>query len=102
MDWKKLKRKIPHRVQIAKAAWYEVLYTDDFKDGTTLGETRFEQRQIVIKNGQSPKMTVVTYLHECAHAFSAEHEINLTETQVLALEKAFYYMLKFNNIFMDK
>lgn len=102
MDWKKLRRKIPHRVQIAKNAWYEVMYCDDFKDGQTLGETRHDPRQIVILNGQSPKMTVVTYLHECAHAFSNEHETNLTEAQVLTLEKAFYYMLKVDNIFSEK
>lgn len=99
MNWEKLRKKIPHRVQIARNAWYEVLYTDDFKDGNTYGETRFDPRQIVIQNGLSPKLTVVTYLHECAHAFAAEHDINLTETQILAMEKAFYYILKDGNIF---
>lgn len=102
MDWKKLRRKIPHRVQVAKNAWYEVAYVDDFKDGSTYGETRFDPRQIVIQNGLSPKLTVTTYIHECAHAFSEEHEAGLTESQILALEKAFYYMLKSDNVFAEK
>jgi hypothetical protein len=102
MDWKKLRRKIPHRVQIAKDAWYEIVWVDDFKDGKTLGETRHDPRQIAILNGQSPKMTVVTYLHELMHAFCNENEADLTETQVLAFEKSFYYMLKADNLFVDK
>jgi hypothetical protein len=102
MDWKKLRKRIPHRIQVAKNAWYEVVYIDDFKDGNTYGETRFDPRQIVIQNGLPPKLTVTIFLHEACHAFSAEHDINLTETQILALEKAFYYMLKTDNLFVEK
>ena len=101
MDWKKLKRHIPHRVQISKTAWYEIVYINDFKDGKTLGETRFEPKQIVILNGISPKLTVITYLHECAHAYSEEHGLGLTENQILAMEKGFYYLLKAGNIFVE-
>jgi hypothetical protein len=102
MDWKKLKRRIPHRVQVAKDAWYEVLYVDDFKDGKTLGETRHDPRQIVLLNGQSPKSAVTTYLHELIHAFSNENDADLTEAQVLAFEKSFYYILKSDNLFTEK
>lgn len=102
INWKKLKRQIPHRVQITKNVWYEVVYADDFKDGKTLGETRYDMKQIVILNNQSPKMTVVTYLHELEHAFEMENEIGLTENQILKMEKSFYYRLKPDNIFSDK
>lgn len=102
MDWKKLRRHIPHRIQISKDVWFEVVWVDDFKDGKTYGETRWEPNQIAILNGLSPKLTVITYLHECAHAFSGIHEANLTETQILALENSFYYILKENNLFVDK
>jgi hypothetical protein len=102
MDWKKLRRRIPHRVQVAKDAWYEIMWVDDFKDGQTYGETRHDPKQIVIQNGLSPKLTVLVYLHELTHAFSNENDANLTETQVLAFEKSFYYMLKMDNLFVEK
>lgn len=98
VDWKKLKRRIPRSVQVGKST-YEVLWTDDFKDGTTLGETRFDPKQIIIKKGLSPKLTVHVYFHEFLHSVSHETGANLTENQVLALEKAFYYFVKVDNLF---
>lgn len=99
VDWKKLKRKIPHRVQLGHTVHYEVVWADSFVDPHTMGETRFDSRQIVIKKGLTPKMTVVTFLHEVAHAYSYIYNLNLTETQVLNMEKGFYYLLKNGNIF---
>jgi hypothetical protein len=102
MDWKKLRRRIPHRVQVTKDTWYEIVWVDDFKDGKTLGETRHDSKQIVILNGQSPKVTVTVYMHELTHAFSDENGSNMTEAQVLDFEKSFYYILKENNLFTEK
>lgn len=99
VNWKKLKANIPHFVQVNRKAIYEILYTDEFLDGKTLGETRFNPRQIVIKNGMTPKETVKTYYHELQHAFSEEYGAKLTENQVLALEQGAYYWFKSNNIF---
>lgn len=101
MNWKSLKNRIPHFVQMGKST-YEVLYIDEFKDGKTLGETRFDPKQIVIKNGLTPKMTVITFLHECFHSASEEFGIGLTENQVLSLEKSLYFWLKPGNIFKAK
>lgn len=99
VNWKKLANKIPHRVQIASKAYYEVVWVSDFPDGNTLGETRFDQKQIAIKQGLTPKLTVTTFIHELCHAASYEHNINLTESQILAMEKSFYFWLKDKNVF---
>lgn len=98
--WIKWVKKIPSTVQLSRKGKYEVVWTDTIKDDTdVLGETRFDPKQIVIKNGQSPKETVHTYVHEILHAVSAEYDVNLTEAQVRKLEKALYYILKDGNIF---
>lgn len=72
---------------------------DSFVDENVLGETRFDVKQIAIKDDQPPKEKVHTYLHELLHAISDEYEVGLTETQVRALEKAIYYILKGDNVF---
>lgn len=99
VDWKKFNRIIPHRVQVARNAFYEILYVDSFVQDDVLGETRFDRKQIVIKDNQTPKEKVHTYIHELLHAVSEEYDVNLTEPQVQALEKALYYILKSDNVF---
>lgn len=99
INWKKYKNKIPHAVKIGSKDLYEVLWVDDFLDKGNVGETRFGEKQIVIKKGLTPKLTVTTYLHECLHALSDKHDLNLTEKQVLAFEKSFAYLLLDGNIF---
>lgn len=99
INWKSLTNKIPHRVQLTRKSHYEVCYIDTFVDDSILGETRFDRKQIVIKDKQSPKEKVHTYIHELLHAISEEYEVGLTETQVRALEKSLYYMLKTGNVF---
>ena len=102
VDWKKLKRHIPHRVQMNKNTYFEVLWVESFKDTNILGEMRLDHKQIVIKKGMSPKLTVTVFLHECCHAVSDLNNIKLTENQIQALESSFYYLLKPGNVFSDK
>jgi len=99
VNWKKLVKKIPNKVQLAKRGEYEVVWVDEFKQHDTIGETRFDRKQIAIKKNLSPKLTIITYLHEVIHGLSAEHDAQLTENQVLALEKGLYYLLKDGNLF---
>lgn len=94
IKYKSLAKNIPHRIKIGTTE-YEVLYVDDFKDGATAGETRWDPPQIIIKNGMSAKETVHTAFHEFIHAVSAEYDVNLTESQVEALEQSFTVMKKF-------
>jgi len=77
---------------------YEILYTEDFKDGKTLGETRFDPRQILLKANESDRETFHTYIHELLHAVSEEYKIGLTEGQVRKLEKSLQDWLKPGNI----
>lgn len=86
-DWSKVKSKIPPHVKI-RSKTYEVLWIENFKDGKTLGETRFAERQIVLLKNMKPKMAVSTFFHEILHAISFECEAELTENQVLAVEKS--------------
>lgn len=92
--------RIPQTVQVSRKGKYEVLWTDLIReDHRTMGETRFSPNQIVLRNGQTYKEGVSTYLHELIHAVSNEYDVGLTETQVMKLEKAVYYMLKQGNVF---
>lgn len=75
------------------------MWIDSFLDPETMGETRFDPKQIILKKGYSDKETVHTYLHECLHALSHEFDIGLTEEQVKSFEKGLYYILKSNNLF---
>lgn len=99
INWKALTKRIPHRVQVSRKSFYEICYVDTFVDKNVLGETRFDRKQIVLKDDQPQKEKVHTYLHELLHAISEEYEVNLTESQVQALEKAIYYILKPDNVF---
>ena len=98
VNWKKLTKLIPHRVQVSRKSFYEICYVDSFVDEKVLGETRFDRKQIVIKDKQHPKELIHTYIHELLHAVSAEYDVNLTESQVQALEKSLYYILKSDNV----
>lgn len=98
INWNHLKKRIPSRVIIGNNS-YEILFIDEFNNPSTLGETRLEDKQIVLKNGQTSKELVKTYLHECLHAISEEYDVGLTEQQILKLEDSLTFILKDGNIF---
>lgn len=95
---KKLIEKIPSHIKITNRVSYELVYIPDFRDGKTLGETRFDTKQIVIKAGQTPIETAKVIIHEVFHALALENEFDLSEKQVLALEEATYSFLRLNKI----
>lgn len=101
MRWKTMKKNIPNFIKIHKTS-YEVLWTEDFKDGATAGETRFDPNQIVIMKNMPTKETVLTLFHEFIHAVDHENEIGLTENQVLKLEKAMPVFVKLLNELQGK
>lgn len=91
---------IPSHVRITKKVTYEVLYTDEFlRDDKQMGECRFEEKQILIKTGESPTETFKTYLHEVLHAMAYENGFILTETQVGDIEESLFRILKLNKVF---
>lgn len=98
INWFKYLQNIPPQIKIGKSI-FEILWIDQFKDKEQVGESRFsEEKQIIIKIGQSNKETVHTYFHEVLHAISEEYNVNLTEKQVLNLEKALKDLIKDNNL----
>lgn len=94
INYKKLKKNVPNKIHVAPKSFYEVLYIDGFHtdspDGRkTFGETRFDPQQIVLNNNQPDKEAIFTLWHEMCHALSEEYETNLTENQVISVEKWF-------------
>ncbi len=100
VNWKKLANQIPHKVQLSKRLSYEVSYAR-FDRPELLGESRPATKQIIIREGMGAKETVITYIHELLHSISDVGEVKLTENQIQALEKFFYYALKPGNVFME-
>jgi hypothetical protein len=98
-NFSSLKKNIPNKVRVKPRIFYEVLWSEDFhfdKEGQkTYGITRFDPRQIVINKNQPDKESCHTYFHEFLHAVSHEYEVNLTENQVIALEKSFNTIREF-------
>lgn len=87
---------IPPHIKVSTKKSYEVLHIEDFKDGLTYGECRFDPPQIVLKKGLAPKEEFSTFIHELLHMASFEADAGLTETQVLKLEKVILKMLVAN------
>lgn len=99
MAKKKLKDLIPSKVRITSKISYEILFVDEFSDPSCLGECRPNEKQIVLKNGQSDTEIYSCYIHELLHSFSFEYkDLNLTEKQVQKLEEAMYRYQRLNGI----
>lgn len=94
INWKKVRNRIPTHIMLNRKRW-EIVWTEDFYDGETLGETRYETRQIVIKSGRPDKETVHTYIHEMLHALQGSYGAGLTENQVQALEVGTVDLIRF-------
>lgn len=94
INWKKIAKNIPNIINVGNKVDYEIVSIDEFKDGETRGEARFETKQIVLLNSMKPKEKVSTLLHELYHIYSEETGIDLTEKQVLGLESKSHYLIK--------
>lgn len=78
---------------------YEVLYVDEFpKDHKQIGESRIwpHGKQILLKKDLGKVEMLKTFIHEMIHIVTLENDVNLTEKQVLALEEALWWTLRFN------
>lgn len=106
MSYRQLRKNIPNKIKAKSRIFYEVLWSDNFafeKDGNKVyGITRFDPNQIVISTTQGDKEAVHTFFHEALHMWSEEHEIGLTENQVMKLEKCFGPMKEFFAILEGK
>ena len=99
VNWKSLHRQINFKIQLKRNVFYEVVWVNDFPNGKTEGETRFQERQIALKKDVNARETVKTFLHEVAHAFAHEYDIPLPESSVEKLEEGLYFLLKKDNLF---
>lgn len=86
----------PNLIRYSSKKTYEVLKIKDFKDGNTLGEFRPDSAQIVLLEGLESKAEFSCLLHELMHLVSFETDANLTESQVLKLEKGLMRLLTQN------
>jgi len=105
-NWRKLVKRIPSKVQIARKLFYDVVWVSEFRDNngvineSYVGLCDKNKRIIYILNTLSNKEKVLTYLHELIHAFSDENDIGITERQVGLIEKkCLTFVIKSGNIF---
>lgn len=100
INWSKYYNSIPAKIIIGKSV-YKIFWVDEYpKDNKQLGETNFSPiKYISININQTVKESVMTYWHEILHAMSYEYNANLTEKQVLALEKSLPLIIKRDNMF---
>ena len=89
--------KIPSRIKIKNKVVYELVWVDEFADSDTLGECRPWASQIAIKNGQSDKQEMKTFLHEMLHAICEERGIKVSHRAIYQLEDALFYILFHND-----
>lgn len=101
IDWAKYFKRIPVSVQLTKKVKYDVLWTRPDPSLDHIGRTHTDSKQIIVDNTLKPKLAVHTYIHELIHAISEEYKVGLSEKQVLALEKALYFVLKPVNVFKE-
>jgi predicted GTPase len=103
MNWKRLLKRIPHKVQVTAKVAYSILWAtkEIHRAEDCYGVTHLDTKQIILTQGQTPKEAVHTYLHEILHSFSEEYDIGLTESQVRKCERALYYILKEGNVFSE-
>lgn len=101
INWKYYFKRIPVNVQVSKNVKYDILWTKPDPSLDHVGRTHLDSRHIVVSTELGPRMAVHTYIHEFLHAASEEYEVGLTEKQVLALEKALYFVLKPGNLFKE-
>lgn len=88
--------KIPGKVRIKSRSSYEVLFVPGFEDKKTLGECRFDTKQIVLSTNQTPEELSKTFIHELSHAIDVGYGLGLTHSQIYKLENAILKVLKLN------
>lgn len=92
---------IPSKVRITRRIHYEVLWVQEFHNcPDTLGECRPNEKQIVLKVGQTPDQLLKTFIHEVFHAFKFEYPSlkKLGHREIYGLELPIYNFLKLNKL----
>lgn len=87
---------IPPRVKITSKVAYTVVWVSEFEDETLVGQCDLDNKQILLKMGESDDETSWTFGHEILHAISHEYGLDLTERQVSGVERALMKVTKLN------
>jgi len=92
--------RIPPKIKITKRVSYEILWVQEFHDCQhTLGECRPEEKQIVLKVGQTTDELLKTLIHEIFHAMCFENRrLKLKHTDIYELEDPIFNLLKLNGL----
>lgn len=99
INWKKLVKQIPGKVQITPKVSYDVVWQKEIVDtqGKFLyGLTDISNKVITIRMDMSAKDTMNTFFHELTHAVDEEFKIGLTENQTLDMENFLPVLIKLN------
>lgn len=88
---------IPPKIRLSQRVVYEIVWSDEIcGDEDTLGECRYDVRQIAISTKQSETDKMKTFIHETLHAISHEFKIPLTHKVIYALEHIIYRIMALN------
>lgn len=87
---------IPPSVRITAKVAYPVRMVDRFSDTDTLGECSQEPREIRIRSDLSPRLTLITFIHEVLHAMQFEYGIKIPHASVNQLDSAIEACLRLN------
>lgn len=101
INWSKLYKRIPISVQVTRKVKYDITWTRNDPSLDHMGKTMLDTKHIVLNLDMKPRLATHTYIHELLHAISEEYDVGLSENQVLALEKALYFILKPKNVFKE-
>ena len=97
--WKTLRKNIPNKLHAGYGKYFDVLWQAVIPPGPdgkrVYGLTRYDPLQILIDKTQGDKESIYTIFHEYLHALSEIHDIQLTERQVVKMEKTFPYIYEF-------
>ena len=89
--------KLPHKIRIKSKVAYEVVWAERIGDDeTTLGECRYDTKQIVLKTGMSDTEVMKTLIHEVFHAMAFEYDIQIPHKAIYHLEHSVYKVIKLN------
>lgn len=92
-------KKIPTTIRITSKVKYHVVWADIIGENEdTLAECRYEEKQIIIKTGQSETENWKCFIHEVFHALEFEYRIPIPHKIVYLLEEAVFKLIKLNGL----
>lgn len=94
------KNAYPENIGIGSGEWTIVFKDNIDNNSSTLGLCDGGTNEIFIKNGQSPRETLETFLHEIIHAMEIEYSLVVSHKSVYVLQMALtdFIVSNFNHL----